>query len=66
VLPQPAGMARGVLPTASCGYLRGHLRRPQVNLRLRDSLQPAIDADVANALQVGQAYLSFLPQKISG
>jgi hypothetical protein len=37
-----------------------------VNLRLRDSLQPAIDADVANALQVGQTYLSFLPQKISG
>jgi hypothetical protein len=66
VLPQPAGMTRAVLPTASCGYLRGHLRSPQVNLRLRDSLQPAIDADVANALQVGQAYLSFLPQKISG
>ena len=66
MLPQPAGMARGVLPTAPCGYLRGHLRRPQVNLRLRDWLQPAIDADVANALQVGQAYLSFLPQKISG
>jgi hypothetical protein len=37
-----------------------------VNLRLRDSLQPAIDADVANALQVGQADLSFLLQKIIG
>jgi SAM-dependent methyltransferase len=30
-----------------------------VNLRLRDSSQPAIDADVAYALQVGQAYLGF-------
>jgi SAM-dependent methyltransferase len=30
-----------------------------VNLRLRDSSQPAIDADVAYALQVGRAYLDL-------
>jgi hypothetical protein len=35
-----------------------------VNLRLCDSLQPVIDADVANALQVGQANLSFAAEDI--
>jgi SAM-dependent methyltransferase len=59
VLPRPAGIARRILPTALRGYLRRYLRRPPVNLRLRDSSQPAIDADVAYALQVGQAYLGF-------
>jgi SAM-dependent methyltransferase len=56
VRPRPAEIARRVLPAA----LRGYLRRPPVNPRLRDSSRPAIDADVAYGLQVGQAYLDLL------
>jgi SAM-dependent methyltransferase len=59
ILPRPAGIARRILPMALRGHLRRYLRRPPVNLRLRDPSQPAIDADVSYALQVGQAYLVF-------
>jgi hypothetical protein len=59
ILPRPAGIARRILPMALRGHLSRYLRRPPVNLRLRDPSQPAIDADVSYALQVGQAYLGF-------